>query len=366
MRVGGASTEIEDQPHEPKSLAASDGTALSRAFEADKVAGEVNMMRLTGIAVAAAAWTLSACASSPGASSPGDSCAVDLARVVPWERAPGLTMMRVPFAMEHRGCGKTLVYVGAEHTNDPQSTTFRLIEAVFKSRPVEFVVIEGVQASEGVNPGWNSPRGLLSAAKQAVRQKNDSEPFLAIRLADAAHAKVIGGEPEETEILAALSAHGFRAEDMFGFYVLRLVRQWQREGSISSPIDPALDGQIHKLERWFVRSARVDADDLSRVNSYEGFKAWYQATNEISYEQGFREDGGDAAPAHQVRPVRKTNVISDIVTNTREKSIVSTIADAVRDYDSVVVVYGASHYMADSPAIAAAFGPPRELELGLK
>jgi hypothetical protein len=268
--------------------------------------------------------------------------------------------------MEYRGCGKTLIYIGADHTNDPQSATFRLIQAAFRWRRIDLVVVEGVPAHAGKNPGGEDPRGFMKAAESVAGTQQDSEGFLAARLAVAAHAPVTGAEPRETEILPVLNARGFEAADMFAFYVLRFIPQWQRQGFIASSTDPALDGQIHKLAKWFVGTTGVSLESISRVNSFAGFKAWYESTNGISYKRGFREDGADSAPAKQVTSARKTNTISDIVSDAREKGIVSTFASALRDYDFVLIVYGASHYMADRPAIETGLGAPHELTLDLK
>lgn len=289
----------------------------------------------------------------------GGTCTIEPTRIQSWAHAPKLDRP-VPFGAEYRGCGKTLIYIAAAHTNDPRSATHRLIQSVFAAERPEVVVVEGVEARAGINPGGGHPRGLLETARRAAGSKADSEALLATRLAGASGAAVMGGEPSDIEVLEAVRAREFDTEDLFAFYVLRFIQQWQRQGKISGSDDPALDDEIRRYAPSFARRVQVDLDELSSVSSLQGFKAWYRSTNRMPYERGYRLE--DAAPSSAAVPIRTTNLISDLVGDARERSIVSVIARAVAEYDSVVVVYGASHHPVDAPAIEAAFGRPRLIE----
>ena len=45
-----------------------------------------------------------------------------------------------------------LYYIGAIHTNDPKSSTYKMIDKAFKKFDVDFVVIEGVSFELGISP----------------------------------------------------------------------------------------------------------------------------------------------------------------------------------------------------------------------
>jgi hypothetical protein len=276
---------------------------------------------------------------------------VDPALVRSWAEYQRIHQTREDaYAVEYRACGKRLIYVAAHHTNDPQSITFRLVHAAFAQASPQFVIVEGFPASFGT-----SPERMLSYARQVAGGPADAEPYLAIRLAAEAGVGFSGGEPSDSDVLAAVRADGLSADDLFGYYVLRNIEQWRREQRIAGPHDDvALDHRIRELAPIVAYNAGVSTDSLAQVATLDGFKTWYQATNGVAFDTEYRVE--DSYPTTSTT-TRATNRISDRVNDARDRYILATISAAVRGHGTVLVVYGASHLAVEAPALDSAFGP---------
>jgi hypothetical protein len=304
-------------------------------------------MRVSFIAVALAG--LAGCASAPGRVA---DCRIDPGAVRSWSEYHQLDdSAREARTVAYAGCGKRLAYVAAVHTNDPASGTFRQVAAAMAAGP-QFVVLEGFPASFGT-----SPQGMVDYARSVAGKPTDAEPYLAIRLAAERGAGFTGGEPADSDVVAYARTKGLNASDVFAFYVLRLVEQWRREGRLTGPADPALGGLIAEFAAQFTQQAGVAPAEIASVSTSEGFKTWYRAQNGVAFDEGYRpEDSHPNGPGG-----RRTNVLSDLIQDARDRFIVTVVAEALSRHDAVLVVFGKSHLLIQGPAYERAFGPAREL-----
>jgi hypothetical protein len=281
-------------------------------------------------------------------------CRIDPNLVRPWRDFHRMRQKQAPYARVYRGCGKRLIYVAAVHGYGPDSSTYRTVRAAFAHGPIDFVIAEGFPEQFGV-----SPARMVDYAKRVAGGREDAEPYLSIRLATAAGAAFSGGEPSDTDVLRIVKTEGMSTEDLFGFYVVRQIEQWEREGRISGPNDPGLDTQIKRFAPIFERDAGVSAPEVSTVATADGWKAWYRAVNGVAYATSYRhEDAYPSSPGS----TRATNRMSDKVADARDHYIIGVIDRALRIHDNVLVVYGASHNVVEGPALDAAFGGSRDLE----
>lgn len=296
-----------------------------------------------------AALLVALATSAPASSAP--SCTIDPARVLSWSKYHTLTEPSDDtYTVEYKGCSKRLIYVAAKHSNDPQSETYRAVRAALGQKGVGFVVLEGFPTQMGVNP---SP--LIDHSAKVADGPADAEPYLAVRLARDAKIDFSGGEPTDAEVLAFVKNASLTEKDLFAFYVLRQIEQWQRSQLITGAADPRLADEIKRYVPIFARDAGIGTDTFADVATLSGFKSWYEAKNGIAFDQGYRpEDAYPSSPGS-----RATNAISDKVSDARDRHIVSVVAAALRKHDVVVIVYGASHHLMEAPAFEAAFGPGR-------
>ncbi len=250
----------------------------------------------------------------------------------------------------YSGCGKRVAFVAAAHSNEADSETHRQVRAAFGAASAQFAIAEGFPTALG-----RSPETLLRYALDAERTPGDFEPLLTIRLAAAAGAPFVGGEPVDSEILTAVAAQGVGAADLFGHYVVRQIDQWVQSGEASSSQDPIIAELIGAYAARFAEETGVGLDALVEVSAFGAFRRWYERTNGVPYATGFRpEDAWPSSPATN----RRTNHISNPVADVRDRHLQRVMAGALREFDRVLIVYGASHHSIHAPALEAAFGKP--------
>lgn len=278
-------------------------------------------------------------------------CVIDPSKALSWSQFATLTPAVEPPGMStYDGCGKRLVYVAAVHSNDATGKTFTLVRTAFETAKPQFVVLEGFEESMGV-----SPAALIAHSAKVAGTPGDAEPYLSVRLAQAAGVPFIGGEPDDSDILAEVRRKGMTARDMFATYVLRQIEQWVRETKLTSHTDPKLDTLIRDYAKPFARDAKVSPAEISDIATADAFKAWYKATNGAAFDTGYKpEDAWPITPESN----RPTNRLIVLISDARDAHILGVINRALETKPVVLVVYGASHLDIEASALAAAFGKP--------
>lgn len=281
------------------------------------------------------------------AASPAN-CVLDPARLVAWEDWASADQPEQPnFKTVYTGCGKSLTFVAVEHSNDPASATYTLIENALKTDQPDIVILEGFPSAFG-----KSPQEMVEFAKSVEGTAGDFEPMFAIRLADEGDVPFIGGEPSDEEVLKASARLEISASDVFGFYVLRQIDQWVQSGEAENHTDTALNGLIARFGKEFSLATGVDQSELETVADFDRFKAWYAAQNGFDYDAGYRpEDTWPTSPDTN----RTTNRLSDQISDLRDQHIQMTMAKALNEHDNVMIIYGFSHHLIHKPALESAF-----------
>ena len=278
-------------------------------------------------------------------------CRIDPSKALSWSQFAALTPAVEPPSMStYDNCGKRLVYVAAVHSNDPAGKTFALVKTAFEKTKPQFVVLEGFEESMGV-----SPAALIAHSAKVAGTPGDAEPYLSVRLAQAAGVPFIGGEPDDSDILAEVRTKGMTARDMFATYVLRQIEQWVRETKLTSHRDPKLDALIRDYAKPFARDAKISLAEISDIATIDTFKAWYKATNGAAFDTAYKpEDAWPITPESN----RPTNRLIVVISDARDKHILGVINRSLETKPVVLVVYGASHLDIEAPALEAAFGKP--------
>lgn len=279
------------------------------------------------------------------------SCVFDKDLLLPWSSFGEVGSLRqAPYIASYSGCGKALHFVAAEHTNDPSSLTFELVErAISLGGDVGFVLIEGLPSAYGA-----SNQQVLDFAQSADGTPADSEALFAVRKAASRDIPFQGAEPSDSAILIEADLVGISAPDLLGFYILRQIEQAVRSGQLSSHTDPRLQEVIEVLLGQLVRDTGLTKAEFAPVSKIEGFKNWYRVLNGADFESTFRFEDVYPSTTQYSRP---SNLLSDKVSDIRDRTIIAMIEDALENNSIVVVVYGASHHDIQRPVFEAAFGP---------
>ncbi len=302
---------------------------------------------------------LCACGAGSGDTEPEDTrlaateCQIDRDARIPWadwrqeDDAPGTAV----FAYE--GCGKRLVFVAAEHGNDPESDTFEAVRTAIEDTP-DLVLIEGVTAIRGENF-----QPLLDYAASVEGTPADNESMFSARLATANGIAVMGAEPEDREVLSYAERNGVGAVDLVGFYMLRQLPQMVRAEQIETVDGPGMETAVTQLAPYFADQIGLQAEEVESIDTLPEFQTWYAGFNDRPFDDVL--SGRDSVPSSQLEDPAPSNFVSDVVADARDTFILDTIADALDDCDHVVIVYGGSHHTVQDPALRAAFGAPVQL-----
>lgn len=272
----------------------------------------------------------------------------DTAVIAPWTTELSRIQPDEPFAAIYARRGQVLIFIGAHHENATDSLTFRIIEDAFTRFSIDTLLTEGSAYSNGANP-----RGLLG---YVARQREvdgfveGGETVPAVRGALASGATVWGGEPDDADVRDRVFSMGFGAEDVLGFYVLRLIPQWVRERRIEGPSDPRLVQLIELQLRHERTSLGLDEAVLPDADAWLG---WYRRMNRKAIEEFEPREVGPLADGRYT-----TNRINAAIGSARDAFLLETVANHFNAGENVMVVFGASHLMQLRPALDRMLGAP--------
>lgn len=247
-----------------------------------------------------------------------------------------------------RGRNK-LVFIGAAHTEEIGSLTFRIINDAYASFDVRTVLVEGIPRSRGPN----DERLMQWVASNSPREgrQEGGELAAAVQGALAEGAVVLGGEPDDSQIRDTLVSQGISPDDVLGFYTLRTVPQWLREEQISSLDDARISALI---EAELARNRNRLGLSATILPTYASWSEWYARTNGKLFGANFEpEETGPLADGRY-----GSNKIAAAISRSRDAFLLDTIAERLNAADTLLVVFGGSHLMIQRPALDAMLGPP--------
>ena len=242
------------------------------------------------------------------------------------------------------------MFVAAVHENRNDSRTFQLIRSSFAAFKFDTVIAEGFPTAWGNNP----QRIFDYAAKTGALVDGfveGGETIPTVSGAKQQDARLIGGEPSDTDIKARVSSEGVTAEDLLGFYVLRNIPQWIGERKIEGAGDHRLRPLV---EAALERNRQSLAIASSVLPTYDRWADWYFAINRKAIGSGFNPE--ETGPLTDGR--YGSNRIAAAVSRARDSHLHELIVARLNAGESVLVVYGASHLMIQRPALDATLGPP--------
>jgi NADPH-dependent 7-cyano-7-deazaguanine reductase QueF-like protein len=238
-----------------------------------------------------------------------------------------------PFLSHFKKGNKNIVYIAARHQNTVDSKTFKLIDKGFDDFRVNCVILEGVEFSIG-----ESPESLLKNYKlsnDGVFYKWGETSYTAIKASEIG-VPFIGAEPDEGYILKTMIGKGYKIEDVFFFYFVRQLPQYERNMALETKSLPEL---FHELMEQYIKKNSLNLLESKRL-SFEVFLNWYKQKNHKVFNfQSF--DPEEAAPLSD--GVYFTQRVSSEIGLIRDRHIVQVICNTLIKYDCVLVVFGKSH-----------------------
>jgi len=281
-------------------------------------------------------FLLSSCAHSPR------HFAAKPEKIRAWSNSLGQESATPPYLRHFQQGTKHLFYLATLHSNQAPNPTFQLIHSVLSQNPIQIAVLEGFPHAYGVNP-----KRMIEYSQKDGRDGlfKGAEASFAIQELQAKHLAFTGGEPDETLILKSVQEMGYKLKDLLCFYFIRQLPQYQRDGTLNRISIP----QAYSLffQRFNLAQLGITQQDLP---SYAEFQFWYQEKmgkpflpSQITNETAAPYENGKLF----------TQRISAVVGRVRDIHIVQVIAEALNQFDQVLVIYGAGHFPTQSQAIEA-------------
>jgi hypothetical protein len=164
-------------------------------------------------------------------------------------------------------------------------------------------------------------------------------------------ARFIGGEPDESAVARAVLARGYAKEDLLGFYFVRQLLTLRRDGTLA---EKGLDECFRSSNAALSRAAGLE-DEGARF-TLDRFHEWYARRQGKPFDAAM-VDNEEPAPIATGKYF--TQRISSVVGLVRDRFIVQLIASYLATDKGVLVVYGASHFPTQEPALKMLLGEPR-------
>jgi len=219
-----------------------------------------------------------------------------------------------------------------------------MIEDSFNQNQIDFVLLEGFDHSLGV-----SPENMIRWAKdqEATRAYLGFEAAFSIVQASKRNIPFRGGEPEQLQIFSQVLQHGYKPMDLVFYQFLQQVFQHQ-EADSKEPV------QAEDFFQEFKRKQYAVIEWSSSLN-FADFKNWYYENMGRSFSPGGIE-AEELAPYENGKAL--TQRLSSSVNRARDQFVLTKIDEAIEHCNSVLVVFGGSHWSMQKKALEAAFGPP--------
>ncbi len=237
---------------------------------------------------------------------------------------------------------KKLVFFGSSHTNDPEDHLFTEIEEKFKELQPEIVFVEGM---EGINKSKDRVRERVTR-EDVDEVKSEGESHFTLKLGVDAGIDFQSPEPTFSDEIAYLIGKDFSKEDIFRFNIYRNIDQYQRQNK-----EPSVEACKEYLKPYFGTFRKYSGWSESELDAFE---------REILETLNIQ----DRTTYHnQVDPIpwedRPQTIINEISRNSsdfRDRYIFERIAEALKKYDRLFIVYGSAHAVKQEPAIKALLG----------
>ena len=251
---------------------------------------------------------------------------------------------RFPFAAKYDDGRKRLFYVAGDHSSG-MGPNLKTVKAMFDELKPQAVLVEGM-TTEGdfAYRNW----GVEDFAKDGFRGTSES-PY-AVWLASRRGLPVRGGEPSPRRTLREVRRRGYSEQDLLGFFTVRMVPGWTREGVVG---DEAA---------FRVMASRELGDDRRRLGvkarfGYEELLAWYERMTpgvplrEVRYEHMGPEADGT-----------RLQRLSFAVDQARQTRFNGQLENLLGRFDRVLVVFGGSHLCRERRMLERLLGPPTNVK----
>lgn len=241
-----------------------------------------------------------------------------------WKKKLGFKISD-PFCLQFHNSDKSLFYIGAKHTIDSNSLTYKYIKYVIDNlREPEIVLLEGIPFEYGLNPDISYFQG---------------EGLYAAELARKNQIPYAGIEVNEKKILEKMSEI-YDIDDIYGFIYLRAHKYYFR----------TFGKNEMELDTDFQHNKKKFLDQIFDYNLWDP-KIWFQKVFGKKFKYG--KDLEFAAPYTNSKII--TQQISSDYAKERDKENLINLYKYINTYNKICLIMGENHAYADFPVLIDTF-----------
>lgn len=273
---------------------------------------------------------------------------------VPWQSLLDYTIVQPPppsvnvFKPQEN---KELIFIAVEHSSNLQHQVIRAIKSVIASKKPQFAILEGFNPEDGISPQWVIDRAKkdLSTGKcpenayTAYHCKKNNIPFM-------------GGDIHNEKYLEPLAKRGYLEKDVVFWMLAQNFPFWNREGIVNDENfkELAADMIQNKITFWLNKpKLEYTVDEFLEWHEkhmgkpLDVVKDFPWGYDRKEFMPSLAEDATiyQKIQAH-IMPLRDTHLIN-------------LMKESLEKYDTVLVVFGASHYEWQKSALELLFGKPK-------
>jgi hypothetical protein len=283
-------------------------------------------------------------------SAPESGVKADLGRLRPWSAdIASVQPLPPPFVADFEAGSRSLCYAAVEHSSEKESPSLTLLGQVMDNRRYGVVVLEGIPRSLGLNP-----RSLLDQASQDGKDGffRNGETSVAIAHAQARKIPFVGAEPDEQLVRSAIEEAGYSANDLFGLYVLRLIPQWRRDGTLTRE---TFEEAYAEMSPLIGRRIGIAKDQIPTLAAFE---KWYENRQGSPFHlRDVRPETASPVPDGATFSQR----IAAITDRVRSEHILRVTEEMLNKFGHVLLVFQSAHFPVQEPALESMLGRPSRI-----
>lgn len=248
-----------------------------------------------------------------------------------------------PYVFEVEGDGKKVTYFAPGHSWDPENPVWADLKQKFEETNPDIVLVEGFNDLPSRRQQVIEAASKYSEAEVIGKM---AESGLALKLAVEKGIDFDSPEPSFKDEIKALGQEGLSREVIFGYYIFRMVPQWQQ----------------HQDKDDFREYVQREIDSIKQNTDWEGFDYSYENAERVAQQlwgEGIDLDDPEYY-ADKVDPIpweekknqqTEVNLAARASSRFRDQYIIGRLAEYLKTHDRVFIVYGASHAVMQEPAI---------------
>jgi hypothetical protein len=255
--------------------------------------------------------------------------------------------------------GLQLCYLGVGHCHGSRSPVHKMILRKLDKVKPSLIILEGFNGTEESTRMaiWEINTAIERVGMESWLEQCDEVGY-AIHLAKERGIKIIGGEPEEKEVVEIILKRGFTKQDLTYFYMSRYIPQLAREGKAQSlqdlPVSLAsfMNGYLFK---------HITFED-HELPTFETYQSWLR--QHYQKDLSFEEISNPMLTYPDPNGKDRLKEISCAVTLVRDQSILTTILNSFNANNRVMTVYGSGHLFAQEKVLENYLGKGLHEEVG--